>query len=642
MFDKIRWGWDRWKIMKHPQEEIYRVKQQIQYHIIDRWWYIHLPLSNNFVYNGEMPVMNKHSVEGLKKVILAAAGNIKKIKLLNSYIEDITANNYWNYDFKNKVQGQRVFVHKIDDFNYDVGEIKYLYELSRLYHVPVLAAYAITTSNDYLLMNIEQQLYDWYKQNPFLGSNAWKSGNEVGIRAVNLIIYRALLSLSNRDCTDVDKLLTPLIELHYKFLISHFSLYSSKGNHHIGELTGLIAICTAYNFPEGLRALHFFFSELQAETLRLIHKDGFNREQATRYQASYINLIMVSFSLAKLRGFKPSDEVMERIKQMYVFLESFRIAPQEFFHVGDDDNAELIYPYFDKGYNVYESMLNDAVVLFGFQKETYYHFDLRNYILWGDEGLKKYEVAQKAERSEDVCKLYEDSGYFVVRDKRVLLLFDIGEIGLLPSMSHGHSDILNVILYIDKIPILVDCGSYQYNAHYKKMRDYFHGVHSHNTISVDGLDQAVSSSGMFWLSCPKTVILDYSGDKNHPMCIAQHNGYNRQNLHVTHQRKVDYSKERKEIWIYDTLLSEERHEISFYLHFHPDALVRHAEDKLIVNEKVTLWNSLFKQGQLKKGNDELPLGWYSERYDAIEPTYSFVLKVEMAAHPLEITTCIKF
>lgn len=640
MLDKIHWVWDRWKIMDHPREEAYRIRQQLQYHVIDRLWYAHPPIKKAFAYDMPMDALSGFSVEGLQKVI-SGTENIKKFKLLNVEISDITNNNHWNYDFKNGIQGQRKFVHLIDDFNYDLGEIKYVYELSRLYQVPVLAAYAIAVKDNRLLKSIEKQLYNWYEQNPFLGTTAWKSGNVVGIRAVNLVTYRMLLQMAGVEWGELDALLNPLIELHYKFLISHLSLYSSKGNHHIGELAGVIAICVAYKFPNATKVLHSCLLELEAETLRLIHKDGFNREQATRYQASYINLIMVSFRLAKLRGFKPSDEVTERIKQMYVFLESFRIAPREFFHVGDDDNAELIYPYFDKKYNVYESMQNDAVVLFGFSKEAGSHFDLRNYILWGDEGLRKYETAQKKKLSGDLCKLYENSGYFVVRDIHVSLLFDVGNIGLLPTMCHGHSDILSLILYIDKTPILVGCGSYQYNAHYQKMRNYFHGVHSHNTISVDGLDQAVPSNGMFWLSYPETVILDYSEDESHPMCTAQHNGYNRPNLHVTHQRKVEYNKEKKEIWIYDTLLSEERHDISFYLHFHPDVLVKHEEDKLIVNEKVILRNPLFKQGLLAKGNEEQPLGWYSKRYDAIEPACSFVSKVEII-HPLKITTCIKF
>ena len=322
-------------------------------------------------------------------------------------------------------------------------------------------------------------------------------------------------------------------------------------------------------------------------------------------------------------------------------MDSFRIAKNEFFHVGDDDNAELIYPYFDKEYNVYESMLNDAAILFGFSKKTDYHFDLRNYILFGDEGMMKYEKARSEADSRNICKLYTESGYFIVKDERVRLLFDVGEIGLLPSMSHGHSDILSIVLYIDGKPILVDCGSYQYNAHYKKQRNYFHGVHSHNTVSIDKLDQAVPSSGMFWLSNPRTSIISYSENVENPFCTVSHDGYVRKELHVTHQRKVEYRKNEKEILICDMLTADKEHELSYYLHFHPDVNVKHEGARLIVGEKVIIENSLFEQGKVIRGDEDLPLGWYSKQYDDIEPTCTFVLRITMN-QAKTINTQIKF
>lgn len=105
--------------MDHPWEEIYRMKQQIQYHIIDRRWYIHAPLKNDFRYDTDLSGMSEYSLDGLQKVVCETAGDIRKFKLLNVVIDDIIANNKWNYDFKNRIQGQRRFVHEINDFNYE-------------------------------------------------------------------------------------------------------------------------------------------------------------------------------------------------------------------------------------------------------------------------------------------------------------------------------------------------------------------------------------------------------------------------------------------------------------------------------------------------------------------------------------------
>lgn len=638
MIKKILWGIDRWRIMQHPYEEWYRIKQQMQYRIIDKNWYKKNPKISNCIFVN--PFLHKYSKASLKTIVQGTCGNIDTFQLLNVTIENIVSNKEWNYDFKNQKKAQNTFVHNIDDFNYELGEVKYIYELSRLYHLPILTAYAIAKNDKELLRISQQQLIDWYNQNPFLGTTAWKSGNVVGIRAINLIYYRILLDINKDNIeNDTDILLNNLIGLHFKYLISHQSLYSSKGNHHIGELAGLITICATYQFENSEFYLNKFFAELDSEILRLIHSDGFNKEQATRYQASYINLFITAISFAKAKGLHLSPNSELRIQSMYDFLANLRISNTEFFHIGDNDNAESIYPYSDPYYNVYESILNDTIVLYSKPLQKEYHFDLRNYLLWGDQGYNVYTTQEKIAKDTSFCKLYKDSGYFIIKDETVKCLMDVGSIGLLPSMCHGHSDIFSFILYLNNKPILVDCGSYQYNAHYKKYRDYFHGIHSHNTISINNEDQAIIGSGMFWLSNPNVKLLSTTTDKT-LSCEAQHDGYSRNQ--TIHKRKLEYQKQQQCILIKDTLISSNKKtkQFSFYLHFHPTVQVElHGNSLNIDNIKIS--NPLFNKGKLEFGNSQKPIGWYSSKYDSIEPSHSFILEMDFNSE-VELNTTIKF
>jgi hypothetical protein len=639
MLDNILWLIDRWRIMEHPAEDWYRVKQQIQYRIIDKKWHHTPPLKNNFTFNSK--VANKYSVENIRKVVNSTFTGIKRFQLLNTVIEDIVSNKNWNYDFKNKIQASYHFIHNINDFDYLSGEVKYIYELSRLYFLPVLAANAISKDDKALLDRTKEILEEWNSQNPFLGTCAWKSGNVVGIRAINLIYYRILLLLSGEsEYSETSELLNRLIELHFKFIRSHLSLYSSKGNHHIGELAGLIAISATHSFKNSNALLKQYFDELQSEVLRLIYLDGFNKEQATRYQATYINLFIFATEFSKLEGLQLSQDCKKRLESMYDILNDMRISKSEFFQVGDNDNAELIYPYADMDYNIYESILNDSAILYNKGKHEDYHFDLRNYLLFGDHGFEKYSCA-KSRKNTNICKLYHDSGYFLIKDERIQCLYDVGQIGLLPTMAHGHSDILSLSLYINKKPVLVDCGSFQYNTYYKKYRDYFHGVHSHNTISVNHLDQGVIGAGMFWLTNPKVIIEQLCTQSENPFCQASHNGFQRRSLNVIHSRRVEYNKEEREIIIKDKLTStDRRNAISFYLHFFPSEKVILNGDKICLSD-VVISNPLFKDGQLVRGNEDQPLGWYSSRYDAILPTSTFVLKLDLTK-TIELHTTIKF
>jgi hypothetical protein len=632
--NKCRWFFERWKLFSHPAEDFYRFCQQIQYNIVDRYRQKHHPVNKHFIFCN--PFKDKYSLFGLKNILSKYINDYRSFKLLNITIPDILSHNKWNYDIKNNIMGRCDFIHNIKDFNYAQGEIKYISELSRLYHLPHLAAYGILDGNEQIISVLKKQLKEWYRDNPYLKSVAWKSGNVVGIRTINLIFFRIILDINNTDIeTDFDSFFNELIELHFKFLISHFSLYSSKGNHYIGEIAGLVAICSAYQFKKSDEYLKKYFLELSSELLRLIYEDGFNKEQSTRYQASYINLFVTAFQFAWEKGCVLSEEGQKRLESMYLFLEKLKISNRQYFLMGDDDDAQLIYPYADKEYNIYESMLNDFGVLYNRHINKTYHFDLRNYLLFGDKGYSAYIELNKHDEPENSSikiELCEQSGYFLINDENIKVLFDVGVIGLQPTMAHGHSDILSFSLYYKNSPVIVDMGSYQYNAHFKKLRDYFHGVHSHNTIAVNNDDQAVLGEGMFWLSNPKTKIESYSLNPDSAYCIASHNGYIRKNYQVLHKRKIDYKRNEEKLIITDYLSGQGKYKISFYLHFHPTIKLSLIDNTLMVCHEsisIRITNEYFHLGQLYKGDGTLPSGWYSPSYDNIEETYTFILNMDI-------------
>lgn len=639
---QLKWLWDRWRIMQHPQEEIYRINQFLQYFYRDKKWSKRLPALAGFRWNGLLASV--YAEEDIRYVVEHTFGDIHAFKILNVTLADIVAHENWNYDIKNRLACARRFAHDINDFDYTQGEVKYVYELSRLYQMAPLAAYYVAKSDAAGMAGLKRMLRGWAEQNPFMYNVAWKSGNVVGIRAVNLIVFKSLLDLMGERDDEFERFFAELLELHYRFLVSHLSLYSSKGNHHIGELAGMIAISAAFDFEHSEKRLKAYVRELQEEALRLIYADGMNKEQAVRYQASYINLIMMSLMFAGRKGIPCEGQVQERMKAAYDFLAAMKIRHNCFFQVGDNDDAQLIYPYPDKQYDIYESMMNDRGILYGEVLDSDYHFDLRNYVLFGTVGLEKYRTACK-QRFEPVAgaRLYRESGYYVYSDSRLNVLFDVGRIGLLPTMSHGHSDMLSFQLYCDGNPVIVDTGSYQYNLKYRKLRDYFHGVHSHNTIAVAGLDQAVLGSGMFWLSNPSVMIEDFSADPAAAYCRACHTGYVRKGMNVLHHRSLSIQPDR--VIVVDEVAGEPTEQFVFYLHFHPAADVTLSDNQLMVSCHgklcVRLENELFHQGRLVKGDAETPMGWFSPSYDNIEATTSFVLECEMS-RVKEMKTIISF
>jgi hypothetical protein len=75
----------------------------------------------------------------------------------------------------------------------EVGNVKQVWELSRLQHLTLLAAAWYLTGTDRYAQRAADQLRSWWEENPFLSGVNWTSGIEIGIRLMNFAWIRRLL-----------------------------------------------------------------------------------------------------------------------------------------------------------------------------------------------------------------------------------------------------------------------------------------------------------------------------------------------------------------------------------------------------------------------------------------------------------------
>ena len=102
-------------------------------------------------------------------------------------------------------------------------------------------------------------------------------------------------------------------------------------------------------------------------------------------------------------------------------------------------------------------------------------------------------------------RLFRAGGYAVLHAAPgatpARLVFDCGPLGYLPHASHGHADLLSVLVDVGGEEMLIDPGTFAYwDAHGR--RDLFRATRSHNTIEVDGHDQADGFDPFMWLNIP--------------------------------------------------------------------------------------------------------------------------------------------
>ena len=73
------------------------------------------------------------------------------------------------------------------------GNVKQVWELSRMQHVTVLAAAFAFSARRQYAERAARQLRSWWAQNPFLSGVHWTSGIEVGLRLIAWVWVRRLL-----------------------------------------------------------------------------------------------------------------------------------------------------------------------------------------------------------------------------------------------------------------------------------------------------------------------------------------------------------------------------------------------------------------------------------------------------------------
>ncbi len=617
---KLKWLLSRWQAMEHPYEELYRIRQFIQNNIADVYFKKH---DYRFIIKE-----NKYEidVENLK-VIIPSEDQLKKFQFYDVVIDNVFDIEDWRKDFKHNIASKLKPTSKIDNQNFEaVGDIRYVSTISRLHHLPFIMLAGVSGNFRNHEKLVFKQLKDWKSQNPYLKSVNWKSGIEAGIRVTNLIFLRNISKLNASEQNELNSLIDNIVEEHFWFLKAHLSLFSSANNHLLFELLGLFIISLHYNFSDSdkwrKRSFEWLLDELEKQTF----EDGFSKEQSTHYHAEVMNIYLTAFSQARQFNIEIPDKAIIKLQKMGDALACFLQEGGHLLPIGDSDEGQILYPYFDSAFDLYNSLFFDIQMLGGLQKYTNssVHWDLRNYLLWGNQ-IFINESKQRVERKENVTsvKHLADSGYFFCNVGEMKVIFDAGSIGYGHLAAHGHADALQVLVSVKGEDFLIDPGTYQYHSRFSKFRNYFRGTLAHNTISINGLDQAKSGGRMIWNTKPDVVLEAFEQSVGGFKIKASHNGFQKQGVNVMHSRSISHQNDHPHISIIDSLDAAIDYYIIYSLHFAPHIKVKHDNDKVyLIGKSCTLLlkNEIFRSAKFFIGDNIEMAGWFSPSFNNLQPT----------------------
>jgi hypothetical protein len=193
--------------------------------------------------------------------------------------------------------------------------------------------------------------------------------------------------------------------------------------------------------------------------------------------------------------------------------------------------------------------------------------------LFGNPAVEKLARAKTSPVARSIA--FPDGGLYVLADSQPYpqaMVVDAGPQGTGRS-GHGHADALSLRLTMDGRRWLVDSGSGVYISKDPADRNALRGTGAHNTMRVDGVDQAIADEPFSWTHIPTTQVENWVVGKSFTYFVGSHNGYARLADPVVHRRHV--LKIAGDLWLVrDIALGRTDHELEIRWHFAPDLDVR--------------------------------------------------------------------
>ncbi len=175
------------------------------------------------------------------------------------------------------------------------------------------------------------------------------------------------------------------------------------------------------------------------------------------------------------------------------------------------------------------------------------------------------DLSQNLSKSAAV-KAMCDTGYAVIRDpsSNSFLIFDCGPLGPDYQPGHGHSDVLSYELSLHGQRVIVDTGVSSYEL--GPERHYERSTAAHNTVRVDGVEQAEIWAGFRLGRRPAVSPIHFGEIEGCQFVRGAHTGY--KHLDVMHSRAI--IRLTSNSWCFvDTLSGKGNHKIESFIHFHP-------------------------------------------------------------------------
>lgn len=369
------------------------------------------------------------------------------------------------------------------------GDHKIIWELNRHQHLVLLSKAWLLTGKRECLSEIASQLESWHEQNPYGRGINWASALEVAFRALSWIwIYHLAGDALPGRARDL--LLNGLYQ-HGVHLRHNLSVYFSPNTHLLGEAVALHALGVLFpRCPQAGLWKKLGGEIVAAEMENQVRPDGAHFEQSSAYHVYAVDLFLFHSLLEP-----PSQAYRDKLSRMVDYLAAITSDDGRIPHMGDDDGGSLFHPYGERRRFGMATLTSCGRA----------HEDMPVQAAWwlGDRAFSSTPPPPNREP-----RLFPDTGVAVLSSGPVQVVADTRGFGH-AGAGHSHAHALQVLCRDAGRDLLIDPGTYTYVGE-PEWRDRFRGTAAHNTVRVDGKDQADPAGPFRWLNKPSSEVLRWT------------------------------------------------------------------------------------------------------------------------------------
>lgn len=469
----------------------------------------------------------------------------------------------------------------------EVGDSKITWELNRHQHFVTLAKAYCLTGEEKFVREIFAQWSHWHQQNPYPMGINWASSLEVSFRSLSWIWTFFLLQQCPVFTADLRRQWQAALNLCGRHIETYLSTYFSPNTHLLGEALALFFLGTLFpGLRSASRRQRRGWEILEREAAKQVRPDGFYFEQSTYYHVYATDIFLHARILAGLNGIPISprfDQIVQSMLNALLLLGRAGVPPK----IGDDDGGRLFDPQRNRAEHLLDPLATGAVL---YQRGDFKFAagGMREESLWllGAKGFAEFDLLPAVEPSPASTTL-SNSGIYLMADEACgqQLLIEAGPLGS-GNGGHAHAGALSISLVRKGETVLLDPGTFEYVGDSGE-RARLRGTGAHNTLQVDGRDQADPAGPFSWNSSPRVKVEHWIAGRQFNLFEGSHDGYSRLSPPVIHRRWVFHRKEK--FWLVrDLAAGQGSHQLDIAWHLGPTMSPASSQEYLFTGSEGSL------------------------------------------------------